>query len=414
MIKITFKQLSPLIFIVSFIQAEDINSTAQELTTMKLGGPYSVRQQLEEDAKPKESSFTFPKINDVFAPWFEFKNEMKEKHYLTLGMDYNMLYQDASDSISDIDNAASGVARIYGKWILTGRDTKDTGTLVFKFENRHKINSQIPASMLGFEVGYNGITGLLFNDAGAIVGDMNWQQFFNKGTTGFIVGRYDPADYMDVLGYTNPWATFSNLSILVNSTIAYTDYGLGAGMAQSFDDQWIIRASISDANANMTELKAFNKGSEFFTFAQIDWVPNIDKRYTHNVHVTLWHIDERESLGTEESQGITFGSIWTFNDETMVFGRFGLSDGDAPLANKSFVAGFTHEMQRSDMFGFGFSWEEPSSRGLRDQYATEVFYRWQMGQHIAITPSIQWLKDPALAPDEDDIWVGGLRFRIEI
>lgn len=403
-----------LLVFISFVQADDLNNSAEPKTPINFGGPTAVVAQLYEDAKPKEYSFTFPTINNFFSPWFDWKKEMKEKFALTLGMDYNTLHQSASDSISDIDDATSGALRFYGKWTLTGRDTKDTGTLVFKFENRHKINSEVPAASLGFEIGYNGITGLLFNDAGAIVGDLNWQQYFNEGTAGFIIGRYDPADYMDVLGYTNPWTTFSNLSILVNSSIAYTDYGMGTGIAYSFDDQWILKASISDANANMTELKVFNNGSEFFTFAQIEWVPGIDNRYSHNVHMTLWHIDEREAMGSEESQGVTLGANWTFNEETMLFGRFGLSDGGAPLASKSFVMGFTHEMQRSDMFGIGFSWEEPSNDILRNQYATEVFYRWQMGQHIAITPSIQWLKNPALAPEQDSIWIGGLRFRIEM
>ncbi len=412
--EMTIKSYIIFLCFLSITQADDINISSTYKADLIFGGPTSVGYQLAEDAKPKNCSCTFPTIDNSFAPWFNWKKEMKKKHFLTLGMDYNLLHQSASDSISDIDNATSGALRLYGKWTLTGRDTKDTGTLIFKVENRHTVNSEIPAASLGFEVGYNGITGLLFNDAGSIIADLNWQQFFNDGTAGFIFGRYDPADYMDILGYTNPWTTFSNLSILVNSSIAYTDYGMGTGMAYSIDDQWIFKASISDANANITELKAFNKGSEFFTFAQLEWVPGVDNRYSHNVHVTIWHIDEREALATQESQGVTFGANWTFNDKTMTFARFGLSDGDAPLANRSFVAGVTHKIDQSDMFGLGFSWEEPSNDTLRNQYVTEVFYRWQMGTHIAITPSIQWLKNPALSPKQDNIWVGGLRFRIEM
>jgi len=49
---------------------------------------------------------------------------------------------------------------------------------------------------------------------------------------------------------------------------------------------------------------------------------------------------------------------------------------------------------------------------LDDQYATEVYYRWQVAEEIAITPSAQLLIDPALNPDDDTLWVFGLRARL--
>ncbi|MGB5328114.1 MAG: carbohydrate porin, partial [Gammaproteobacteria bacterium] len=42
---------------------------------------------------------------------------------------------------------------------------------------------------------------------------------------------------------------------------------------------------------------------------------------------------------------------------------------------------------------------------------TEVYYRWQVAEEIAITPSVQLLIDPALNPEEDTLWVFGLRAR---
>ena len=80
-------------------------------------------------------------------------------------------------------------------------------------ENRHRIGTDIAPADLGFEIGYNGIPGALFSNAGTILVDLNWQQFILDGQGGFIIGRYDPNDYMDVLGYANPWTAFSNLAV---------------------------------------------------------------------------------------------------------------------------------------------------------------------------------------------------------
>jgi len=49
---------------------------------------------------------------------------------------------------------------------------------------------------------------------------------------------------------------------------------------------------------------------------------------------------------------------------------------------------------------------------LDDQYALEAYYRVQVSKELAITPSVQLLINPALNPDEESIWVGGVRVRL--
>jgi len=378
------------------------------------GGPASVGGQLEEDDEVKEPAIRIPAIDTFFQPWFDWKKKLNERYGFQLGLDYNMMYQGASDTLADEDQAASSALRLYGRWTLLNRQTKNSGTLVFKVENRHRIGTDIPPSQLGFDVGYNGITGTLFSDVGSVLVDLNWQQFFNDGNGGFIIGRYDPNDYMDVLGYSNPWTTFSNLSILVNTSIALPDSSAGIGAAHAFKDHWVIRGAINDANGLIDEVKPFKDGAEFFTFAQLDWVPSIDDRYFKNVHMTLWHVDEREDAGVPSSQGIALGVNWTFYEKFMPFVRAGWSDGDAPLMNKTATVGLIHRFHKSDLIGFGFNWGDPSSNALRDQYSSELFYRFQISQNLALTPSVQLLIDPALNPNEDRIWVVGMRARLAL
>jgi len=51
---------------------------------------------------------------------------------------------------------------------------------------------------------------------------------------------------------------------------------------------------------------------------------------------------------------------------------------------------------------------------LDDQYTAEAYYRFQLLEMLAITPSVQFLVDPALDPDESAIWVFGLRVRVAL
>ena len=48
------------------------------------------------------------------------------------------------------------------------------------------------------------------------------------------------------------------------------------------------------------------------------------------------------------------------------------------------------------------------------RYAFEAFYRLQLSDELAITPDVQLLWNPALNPEEDLIWVFGLRARLAL
>jgi len=67
------------------------------------------------------------------------------------------------------------------------------------------------------------------------------------------------------------------------------------------------------------------------------------------------------------------------------------------------------------VFGLGLNWGRPNralfGADARDQYTAEMYYRLQLAEHLAITPDIQLIKDPALNPGEDFVWVVGLRAR---
>jgi len=52
--------------------------------------------------------------------------------------------------------------------------------------------------------------------------------------------------------------------------------------------------------------------------------------------------------------------------------------------------------------------------GAGDQYTTELFWQYQLTREVAVTPSIQYIKDPALNPDENSLWAFGLRVRLAL
>jgi porin len=379
-------------------------------------GPSSVRAQLEEDDELKDPVVRFPHIDQALKPWLDFKHWVNQTIGLQFGFDYTTLFQWLSHSQTNEDHARMGIFRAYGSWTLIGRDTGNPGTLVYKVDHRHTMGTFLAPATLGSQAGYIGQTGMLFSEVDWVLVDLNWQQAFNDRKSGIILGRFDPNDFMGVLGYANPWTSFSNLSTLLNASVAFPDLSLGIGGGHWVTDQWYVKGSINDANGVVTEIDWFDGGSEFFKWGEVGWSPTKKERYTRNVHLVVWDVDKRKDANIDSAHGLMLGANWTTDDQRwMGFVRGGWSDGDAPIYNETYTAGLLRKFRRnSDLLGLTVNWGDPPDDDLRSQTTGELFYRVQLAQNLAITPNLQLLKNPSLNPDKDTVWVFGLRMRLTL
>ncbi len=401
----------------SYAHPETLSHRAGYDQRADFGSAANTVNQLEEDDRVKEPIIRFPKVDQSLEGWYDMKRRLNEESGVQFGFDYNSLYQSTDEVLTEDDSAWSGVFRILGTWEMFNRGQDNAGTLVFGFESRHNISHRIAPSQLAGQIGYIGVTGTLFSDVSGILGNLYYKQNFANKRVGFIAGRFDPNDFMSVLGYANPWTTYSNVAILLNPSIALPDWSWGAGMGGWFggNNNWYAQGTINDANGTITDESFFSGGAEFFKHAEVGWTPSKAERYFTNVHVTGWHVDEREDAGISSSHGIAIGANKTWNETWMLFGRLGWSDGTAPIYNKTATLGVGRLIRQwSDVFGIGVNWGQPPNDSLPVQWTTEIFYRMQLSQNLQLTPSLQYLKDPALNSVNSSVWVFGLRMRLSL
>jgi len=378
-------------------------------------GPAESDALLKEDDEVKEPALRIPAFDTALQSWFDWKGKLKKDYGLEFGLAYTALYQAASDAPAGADaDAGSGIFRFSIRWTPLHNDSLDTGTLVASFDHRHAYTDSAPGAF-GFAGNY-GISGALFSDVDGSLGDLDWQQTFGGRSTGLVVGRYDPNEYFDVLGYANPWKTFQNLCILFNCSIALPERSTGISGSHWLNDQWYFKAAANDVNGVATESKFKFDINELYTTAEIGWSPARDQRYFQNLHLTWWHADAKENVGSEASYGVILGANWTLDNRLMLFARTGWSDGSTSLLNESYTLGMLYYLaSRSDQVGLAVNWgDPPSSSGLNEQWTTELFYRLQLVQNMAITPSLQFVTDPALNPAEDSLFIFGLRLRLTL
>ena len=355
----------------------------------------------------------------LFAPIQTWKAGVAERTGFNWSLDYSALLMGVSGSPGE-DSASSGMVRFFGFWDLVNRGTPNKGSLNWKIENRHNY-SDIPPSALGFESGYAGIFEPPFSDQGTRLTNFYWKQYLQEGTWAFVGGFLDVTDFVDVYLLASPWTGFNNFVFSTGSaaTDLPNDATLGLGAGGMVTDKIYLQAGISDADSDPTDpFQGFNNISEysdFFKWVEIGFTPGQEKLYFDNVHVTFWHIDERAN-GTPDGWGVNASWQQWINDTWLPFIRGGYTEDSGSLLEGSLTVGVGYQpVPMRGVIGLGFNLGRPnevSFEGTDDQYTLELFWRYQLTKELAITPSLQYIKDPALNPEEGSLWSYGLRLRV--
>ena len=376
------------------------------------GGPNAVENQLRDDAAVDRPT--------LFERWFDWKAELVKKNGLSMSIDYSAVYLGASESPGE-DRSSGGMVRFFGSWDLVGRGTKNTGAFVWKVEHRHSYTELAPSGF-GFNLGYVGLIEPPFSDQGLRWTNFFWRQRFNQGKVTVLAGFLDATDYVDVYALASPWTGFLNFAFSTGSqTIPVpNDAALGVAAGAMLTDNLFLIGGLVDSNADPTEFwqgfDSFISDNEFFKTIEIGWTTSQDRIYLDNVHLTLWHADERVEAVTPSGWGANLSWTKYLGGKWLPFVRAGYADDGGSLMQRSVSVGFGYQKNPGkNLLGVGLNWGEPNEDswgpGLDDQYSAEVFFRWQATKAFAITPDVQYLINPALNADTDSLWVFGLRVR---
>jgi porin len=392
------------------LAAQDSSNDTDSGSTF--GGPDAVKNQLRDDAAVDRPT--------IFERWFEWKDGLSERRGFSFSVDYSAVGLGASESPGD-ENSAGGMIRFFGAWDLVGRGTNNSGTFIWKLEHRHSYTDVSPNGF-GFNLGYMGLIEPPFSDQGTRLTNLYWRQRLAGGKVTLLGGFLDATDYVDVYALASPWTGFLNFAFSTGTTTLAVpnDAALGIAAGAMLTDNLFIIGSFSDLNADPTDpretVSSFFSDGEYFKSVEIGWTTAQDRIYLDNVHLTLWHADERIEAAQPSGWGANFSWTTYLAGKWLPFVRAGYANDGGSLTERSVSVGFGYQPNPGgNLLGLGLNWGRPNEdtweSGLRDQYTAEIFYRWQTSKAIAITPDLQYVKNPALDPDTDSIWVFGIRLR---
>ena len=382
-----------------------------------LASPEQVENRLFIDSN--QVTPLFP--SNFASGYFDWKKRIKVNNGVTLGGDYSAVYLKASNSPGE-DDAFGGMYRFYGSWDVTNDGEGNSGALIWKVEHRHAYGSFIPPGSLGFETGYIGLFEPPFSDQGLRLTNLYWRQRLKGGNLVLVGGFVDVTDYMDVYMLTSPWTGYFNFAFSTGSaSIPIPNEGLGMALGGYLNDNLYMIAGFADSNSDPAHpgdgFDTFFNDHEFFEHFEIGWNTTRETAFLNNLHLTLWHADERQAAATPDGWGANVSWSRSVNEHWITFIRGGYAKDGGSLLEKSLSAGFAYQtVPGGNQLGVAYNWGDPNEStwgpDLDKQQTLEMFYRIQIWNEIAITPDIQYIRNPALNPAQDSLWVFGLRARL--
>lgn len=386
----------------------------------ELAGPEQVENRLRADTRALQPLMP----SDWAADYNGWKERSAENTGLSFGGDYSSVYLNASESLG-ADTAFSGMYRLFGSWEVGADEQGNSGALVFKAEHRHAYGNNLAPGSLGFETGYVGLFEPPFSDQGARLTNLYWRQRFADGNWVFVGGFVDVTDYLDVYTLASPWTGFFNFGFSTGSaTIPAPNEGLGFSLGGYLNDSLYVIAGLADTNSNPAKpgdtLDSFFDEAEYFKHVEVGWHPDRRTAFLDNFHVSLWQVDEREAGLTPEGWGVNFSySASPLENKLTTFVRGGYANDGGSLLERSLSTGFAWQtVPGGNQLGMAYNWGVPNEdtwgEGLDDQHTVELFYRIQVFKELAITPDVQYVRNPALNEKEDKLWIIGLRLRFNL
>jgi hypothetical protein len=227
--------------------------------------------------------------------------------------------------------------------------------------------------------------------------------------TFLLGGKLDPGNIWDMNALSNaPSEDFFAGSLNHSQAVPLPDAGLGGNVQTRLGRSLSLSAGIQQNNAQETSLNINDfELTQLFYGAQLHWKSGSEDQNPGNYRLLAFYSREnsKRDEGLSLSADQQFGSFG-------IFARLSAANNDINPVSRFVSTGFTMKLPRTganNKLGLGWSWSKIDDG--RNESLVEVFYRLELSRFLALTPDLQFVRNPAYADSSGDIWVANLRLQ---
>ena len=372
--------------------------------------PDDIRSNLFEAAQRSKSFFEVRPVEELHRRWQAFNDELDEASALRLGFAHTMAFQWATPGPGRRSSGAGDID-IFGRWHPL-RDVEGwDGLLGFATEYRYQVGSLTPGE-LGDEIGSLWRTSRGFTELSPTLTEVWWRQRFLDDGLVVTFGRLNAKNLTGTNRLSSANLFFMNAAFSDNPARTYPANGWGVDVRVQPSRDWYVTLNAQEASGSTDSIE-FELEGRYAVAAEVGWTPEFEGIGRGNYRFTVWNVDEVEGRSEESGFGLSFDQ--KVGERLTPFLRYAVNDGGGARTKRILAAGVgvaSPPWRPDDMWGVGVAWGQPSDSSLRDQWTTEVFYRFQLTPTQQLTLGVQAIVDPSEAPEDDLIGVLELRWRV--
>ena len=336
---------------------------------------------------------------------------------LNIGFAYTALYQAASGGPGERD-AAAGDVDVFGDWRFIGAaNDPNRGFLYFAAENRHELFTPIAPADLRGEIGSLWKTTDGFNQQVLTLREIYWQQHIAGDRLILRAGKLDAKNYYSNNYWQSDNKYFLNEAFSFFPVRASPFNGLGLNLTSKLNDEWYVSTGFQDAQGRKTTggFDTFFGDFNLFGAAELGFTPTIEQLGKGTYRLTAWYRDAGETTGTPHDSGLDLSLDQRVGENLVPFFRYGWAEGNVNNIEQMIDLGVGWEgklLTKSDVVAIAGSWGRPADGDLRDQYASEVFYRLQVSPDNQLTLGYQVIVNSTFDTKNDVVGVFECRWRV--
>jgi carbohydrate-selective porin OprB len=278
-----------------------------------------------------------------------------------------------------------------------------------------------------------GLTGVNFDaladDADVQVSEIWYEHRFFSDKLVATIGKLDVTRWLDANEVANDERSqFLSDQFVNNIAVDWPDYSYGARMSCYPNDLFEINLAYVEADGDFEDLFDDN-----LMIGEVAFKPKFGD-LQGNYRFYAWrNTGEHQKLRapwrtdkTGEGVGISFDQ--QLSENITAFCRYGQQHDDVYAARRAWSLGFqvagSAWGRNNDMFGLAYGAAETSGayrNVIRDagfgttpaESRIEAYYRYQLNDHIAISPDVQWVDGLMGASNADAITILGVRAQLD-
>jgi hypothetical protein len=278
-----------------------------------------------------------------------------------------------------------------------------------------------------------GLTGVnadaLGDDADVEVAEVWYEHRFFKDQLVATIGKVDITRWFDNNAAANDERYQFLADTFVNNTaVELPDYSYG-GRLSWYPLKWFeLQLGYTEADGDFEDLFDDN-----FYIAEAGLKPVV-KELAGNYRFYAWHNSGEHEKLRNTSRNDKSGDGWGLSFDQQItqditaFARWGLQSDDVYEVKRAWSLGFqligTLWGREADSFGIAFGRAETSGayrdllraesfRTTPGESRLEAYYRWQLNEHLALSPDVQWVDGLKSSSRADQVTILGMRAQLD-